>query len=48
MAIPALNGIFCGNDTFMLLGKMPFRTTYFATLSFFAEMQMESCSPGRS
>ena len=49
MAIPALNGIFLGDDTSMLLGKMPFRTTaYFATLSFFAEMQVDSSSPGRA
>jgi hypothetical protein len=47
MAIPTLNGIFRRNDTSMLLDKMPFRTTaYFATLSFFAEMQTQSCSAG--
>jgi len=47
-AIPTLDGIFRGNDTSMLLGRMPFRTTaYFATLSFFAEMQILSCSSGR-
>jgi hypothetical protein len=47
-AIPTLDGIFRGKDTSMLLGKMPFRTTaYFATLSFFAEMEILSCSAGR-
>ena len=38
----------CGNDISMLLGKMQFGTIYFATLSFFAGMQMGFCSPGRS
>jgi hypothetical protein len=49
MAVPTLNGIFRGNDISMLLGRMPFRTTaYFATLSFFAEMETKSRSAGQS
>jgi hypothetical protein len=47
-AIPALDRIFRGDDTSILLGKMPFRTTaYFATLSFFPEMQIHSRSAAR-